>query len=290
MTDSYIPVSLTGPGSQPAESEGEALDILQMPSSMETYVAPPLPEPEEVVGLGAGIELLQQLHLNLRRYETGMSGIPLELHSLDRENLELVDQVLGEGEVSIVSSGERGARIQESVLAGVWRIKYLDANGGVQGDTVEVAPVSRLICESAFVGAERCITTDSSGDSSGLPDGVVNAPPLLAEINDKVASCEAGDPAHVINLTLLPQTDQDLPYLAQCLGEGSVKILSRGYGNYRISSTAIRYLWWVQHSNSQDRNILNSLEEVQVPEVACAAPEDIHDNAERLGEILEMYR
>ncbi|MCB1465191.1 MAG: hydrogenase expression/formation protein, partial [Nitratireductor sp.] len=40
--------------------------------------------------------------------------------------------------------------------------------------------------------------------------------------------------------------------------------------------------------------ILNSIEVVPgaggVPEVACAAPEDIADSAERLEEIVEVYR
>jgi hydrogenase-1 operon protein HyaF len=94
----------------------------------------------------------------------------------------------------------------------------------------------------------------------------------------------------VINLTLLPQTEQDLAFLDRLLGAGSVTILSRGYGNCRITSTATRYVWWVQYFNSQDANILNTLEVTDVPAVACAAPEDIADSALRLGEILEVYR
>jgi hydrogenase-1 operon protein HyaF len=112
---------------------------------------------------------------------------------------------------------------------------------------------------------------------------------LLAEINDKVAGSVEGAQAHVINLTLLPQTEQDLACLERQLGQGSVSILSRGYGNCRISSTATRNVWWVRYYNSQDRNILNSLEITGVPGVACAAQEDIRDSAERLQEILDLY-
>jgi hydrogenase-1 operon protein HyaF len=94
----------------------------------------------------------------------------------------------------------------------------------------------------------------------------------------------------MINLTLLPQTEQDLAFLEERLGAGRVTILSRGYGNCRITSTATRNVWWVRYFNSQDRNILNSLEITTVPQVACAAQDDIGDSAERLGEILEIYR
>jgi hydrogenase-1 operon protein HyaF len=49
-------------------------------------------------------------------------------------------------------------------------------------------------------------------------------------------------------------------------------------------------VWWVQYFNSQDMNILNTLEVVDVPAVACAAQEDINDSADRLSEILEIYQ
>ena len=89
---------------------------------------------------------------------------------------------------------------------------------------------------------------------------------------------------------LLPQTEQDLAFLDERLGKGSVTVLSRGYGNCRISSTNTRHVWWVQYFNSQDKNILNTLEVGSVPDVACAAPEDIRDSAARLDEILEVYQ
>ncbi|MCU7925203.1 MAG: hydrogenase expression/formation protein [Candidatus Thiodiazotropha sp. (ex Dulcina madagascariensis)] len=96
--------------------------------------------------------------------------------------------------------------------------------------------------------------------------------------------------AYVINLTLLPQTEQDLAFLIEHLGEGPLTILSRGYGNCRITSTAVDNVWWVQYFNSQDKNILNTLEIGGVPAVAAAASEDIQDSAQRLDEIMGAYR
>ena len=74
------------------------------------------------------------------------------------------------------------------------------------------------------------------------------------------------------------------------MGVGPVTILSRGYGNCRIGSTAKRNGWWIKFYNSQDALILNTIEIVDIPSVAIAAPEDIADSADRLNEILEMYR
>ena len=74
------------------------------------------------------------------------------------------------------------------------------------------------------------------------------------------------------------------------LGSGSATILSRGYGNCRITSTGTRRVWWVQYFSSQDAMILNTLEVTDVPAVACASQEDLEDSTERLQEILEVYR
>ncbi len=123
--------------------------------------------------------------------------------------------------------------------------------------------------------------------AAGHPPGVHNAPPVLAELNDQIARWRPGDEPHVVNLTLLPQTPQDLAYLEASLGQGPVTVLSRGYGNCRVRATALRNLWWVQHFNSDDRMILNTLEVVDVPAAVLAAPEDLADSAQRLAEILD---
>ena len=99
-------------------------------------------------------------------------------------------------------------------------------------DRVEVAPVPGLSMTRAFV-------PHAPGDrgAGAAGPGVVNAPPLLAELLDKSASYAPGMEPHVINLTLLPHTEEDLIWLDEALGEGAVTILSRGYGNCRITAT-----------------------------------------------------
>ena len=91
---------------------------------------------------------------------------------------------------------------------------------------------------------------------------------------------------HVINRTLLPQSEQDVAWLAEQLGRGPISMLPRGCGNCRITATGLRDVWWVQYFNTDDRLILNTLEVTDVPAAALAAQEDIDDSALRLYEIL----
>lgn len=115
--------------------------------------------------------------------------------------------------------------------------------------------------------------------------GVINAPALLAEIAAQAAR-PPGD-AHVINLSLLPFGPEDAAWLDERLGRGDVTLLSRGYGNCRITATGIARVWWVQYFNSQDALILNTIEISDVPEVARASSEDLRDSAERLAEVID---
>jgi len=279
-----IPVS-TGPGSQPGEEDGMALDY-PMPSGMMIYSMPEIPEPDEIDGVGDAIALLGLMQKELAGYRTDRPAVVLSLEGLDERNRDLINQILGNGEVSMKYHGAVDARIQESVLAGVWRIQYLDAAGDVRRDVIEIAGIPGLVKQATF-GAAAGEVVFRQAD---IPDTVYNAAPLLTEINDKLPEYRPDSVPHVINLSLLPHTSEDIDFLSTMLGSGPVVILSRGYGNCRITSTATRNVWWVQYFNSQETLILNTIEISGVPEVACAAQEDIDDSAQRLLEILEVYQ
>ena len=115
----------------------------------------------------------------------------------------------------------------------------------------------------------------------------MNAPTLLQELHDQRQQWRPGMPAHLVNLSLLPLSLEDVGFMDQQLGTGRVLILSGGYGNCRITSTRVANTWRVVYYNSQDAMILNSVEVVDMPEVACAAHEDLVDSALRLEEVLE---
>ena len=284
MKDIKIPI-MTGPGSQPTESDGSDMSFMQMPSGMTTFESPVIPEPEEVEGLDDALALTGKLVQVLRDHQAGDKAGVIDLAGLDNKNREFINQLLGEGEVSVQCSGDVHALIQESVLAGVWRVQYVNDTQQVIRDTIEVADIPGLVSEMTFSNASENVDVDSLA----IPENVYNAPPLLTEISDKLPNYTAGDEPHVINLSLLPHTEEDIKFLSDSLGIGPIVILSRGYGNCRISSTATRNVWWVQYYNSQETLILNTLEISQVPIVACAAKEDIKDSWQRLDEILSIY-
>jgi hydrogenase-1 operon protein HyaF len=288
MHEFPIPVALAGPGTQPAEADGANLDILQLPDEMATFRMPEVPVLDEPEQCRQGLAALHQLEAALQIAAMRPGRVEaIEITGLDAQNVDLIDQVLGEGEVSMIFQGrDCSARIQESVLAGVWRVKHFDQQGALTQDSIEVAPVPKICRRHVFTHSAHRVEMQRDA----IPAGVLNAPPLLAEINDKIAEYRPRAENHVINLTLLPQTEEDLAFLIERLGEGRLTILSRGYGNCRITSTATEHVWWVQYFNSQDRNILNTLEIGDVPSVALAAEEDIQDSAVRLSEILEIYR
>ncbi|MGR3545660.1 MAG: hydrogenase expression/formation protein, partial [Roseovarius sp.] len=192
-------------------------------------------------------------------------------------NRALIAETMGAGEVAIKIHDIPAIAAQESVFAGVWGLK------GAGVDAIEVGAVPAQALSRAFAPRRAGREVPRSAQ-------VVNAPPLLVELRDKSAHFTPGDEAHVINLTLLPHTEADLEWLEAQLGQGSVDILSRGYGNCRITATALAHVWRVRFYNSMDVLILDTFEVTVMPEVALAAPEDLGDSGARILEVLEAIR
>jgi hydrogenase-1 operon protein HyaF len=281
-----IPIVEIGPGSQP-QTEDDALEYMPMPSSMHTYQPPRLPEPEDCANTDAGQQLLERVLSALRAFKPGEDARSFDLAGLSAESLDFVNQALGEGEVSVSFDGASPIKAQESVLAGVWRVQHFDSHGTVIHDTIEVGEVPYMVRHFAFpeTGGPNLDLRFDDKDPT-----LQNAPAVLVELADKLTGYRQGDPAHAVNLTLLPLTEGDVLLLGERMGVGPITILSRGYGNCRIGSTAQRNGWWIKYFNSQDALILNTIEVVDVPSVALAAAEDIADSALRLDEILALYR
>ncbi|MBX9869324.1 MAG: hydrogenase expression/formation protein [Burkholderiaceae bacterium] len=280
-----IPVVSIGPGSQSEEVE---LDYMAMPQGMQTYSMPILPESDDMASLKEAHRVLRQILAALEVSAAGGKADPIDLGQLDVENLRLINQVLGEGEVSARVEGQSSVRIQEAIFAGVWRT-VISQDGGVVADHIEVGPVPQMLISAAQNGAN---VSASENDAPAikvpaqLPPQVMNAPSIIAELNEQISSWRLGMPAHVVNLTLLPLSPEDVSFLEERLVGGSVLILSRGYGNCRIISTLVPNCWRVTYYNSSDAIILNTLEVIDIPEVACAAREDLQDSCERLAEVL----
>jgi hydrogenase-1 operon protein HyaF len=282
MTTNNIAVSFTGPGSQPQEEEGAPLDFISLPTEMNRYCAPDMPEPEQVQHLQGAKAVTDWLQQALAEYRVGGEPWIADISALDADNRELVNQILGEGEVSLKCRDDVVmVKMQESVLAGLWRTFYLDDNGHILQDLIEVCDVPVL--------ARRRPQADATLTRHEAPEDVMNALPILTELQEQLDRWQPGAPAHVINLTLLPLSEGDTRYLGEALGQGPVETLSRGYGECKISSTACPGIWWVRYTNSMGTLILNTLEVTDIPVVACAAQEDLDDSRQRFNELLEPY-
>lgn len=279
-----IPIIAVGPGSQPVEED--TLEYMAMPKEMFTHDVISLPEPDALRDRPRVRDLFDDLLATIRSYAVGDDGIIHDVSHFDAADLDCLNQILGVGEVSVTLDLPGGKLMaQESVLTGIWRVRQVSTAQIVLDDRLEVGDVPHAVRSNSFGAAPG--TTLQPG--APIP-GVQNAPALLVEIAEKMSTWTQGDPAHVINLTLLPLTREDLIYLGSELGVGPATILSRGYGNCRIGATSLPNVWWVKYFNSQDALILNTIEIVDVPSVALAAQEDLADTADRLREIRALFQ
>lgn len=277
VSNFHLPPTGYGPGSQQDDS-GEELQYMPMPQDMRTYHTH-FPEMEIDESLRPAMELMAAVAQAAKVSGEGGTNSTFDLSGLDKANRRLVAETMGEGEVAMKMNGIPAVAAQESVFAGIWVMKAANL------DMIEVGPSPQIARDRAFAPRRA-----AEGTNAPKAAGVLNAPPLLVELQDKSASYQAGDEVHVINLTLLPHTEQDLEWLDQALGQGSTDILSRGYGNCRVTATALQNVWRVQFFNSMDVLILDTFEVTAIPEVTVAAPEDLIDSGERLVEVLEAIR
>lgn len=279
-----IPV-VGGPGSHPVIDEG--LEFLPMPKAepLTTPIPPADAAPEELL---AAADVVEQLIESLQGYRPGNGAAPrFSLKGMAPGALRALNESLGQGEVSAVvgsGNGVPGWLAQETAFAGVWRVQREDGRGGLAEDILEADDMPHAVKEAAALAGGALL------DPARLPAGVMNAPSVVNEIRHHASAFRPGRPAHVVNLSLLPLSPADHEGLDAMLGEGPVAILSRGFGNCRVTSTRARGVWRVRYFNSMNTLILDTIEVVDIPESARAAREDIEDSVVRLRELLAWLR
>jgi hydrogenase-1 operon protein HyaF len=273
----------------------EGLVVMPMPHDMATFEMPRVPEPGPGSDVAGARDVLQTFlgHLDawlgagaVRAGTDADAAQPaaappaLDLAGLVPDTLRVLNETLGEGEVAAIVRGATDIRIQETVFPGVWRERHFGSAGELLHDYLLAAPIPPVVEESAAQAAQGRLR------ALELPEGAMNVPALLHELQDAIDRCGGRSAAHVINLTLLPMAPADTAHLDRVLDGGAVTILSRGFGNCRIGSTAARNVWRVQYFNNMQTLILNTLEVVAIPEAALAATEDLADTRERLADLV----
>ncbi|MDP2824260.1 MAG: hydrogenase expression/formation protein [Sulfuritalea sp.] len=258
-----------GPGSQPLEDE--VLITLDVPNDVHAFRTPvtELDAPPEVAA--PALAFLRQLLAALRATPfSSAQPVRFSLHDFAPAVRAEINELLGEGEVSVLTAGS--LRAQESAFTGIWRIR---------GDGIDDVEASAFPVALRDVAMARELSTAPLVEP---PAELMNAPALYHEIRSLSAQWSEGRAAQVINLSLLPATPADLAWLDGQLGRISFSILSRGFGNCRITATALPFVWWVQYFNNMEKLILNSIEIVDLPAVALAAVEDYEETIVRLDE------
>ncbi len=279
MRSVNIPIrSLVPESAEPAEP----LVVMPMPHEMSTFEMPRLPEASPGNDVAGASDVLQTFLAHFDAWlEGGGEPAAFDLAGLAPERLRVLNETLGEGEVAAIVKAESNIQLQETVFAGVWREQHFGTKGELLHDYLLAAPIPPVV---GRVAAESAATKLRALE---LPAGAMNLPALLHELQTAMDRCGHDTPAHVINLTLLPMSREDSIYLDLLLDGGSVVILARGFGNCRISSTAARHVWRVQYFNNMQTLLLNTLEVVQMPEVAVAAREDLIETSERLADLVQ---
>jgi hydrogenase-1 operon protein HyaF len=260
----------------------EGVEFMPMPREMTTFEMPGLPEPGPGNDVAGARDVLQTFLSHFDGW-LAQGGEPpaLDLAGLAPDALRVLNETLGEGEVAAIVDARQEIRIQETVFSGTWREQHFDASGALLHDYLLAAPIPPV------VGAIARDHAAARLPALELPAGAMNVPALVNELQQAMDRSGPVTPAHVINLTLLPLSPEDTAHLDRLLGGGSVVILSRGFGNCRISSTAARNVWRVQYFNNMQTLILNTIEVVDMPEVAIAAREDLVETRERLADLVQ---
>ncbi|MGY8663916.1 hydrogenase expression/formation C-terminal domain-containing protein [Bradyrhizobium sp. UFLA05-109] len=228
------------------------------------------------------VELLSKLVITIASQKVAGPTRLFRLGHLDDLERKLIADVLGEGEVSGLIALPNGslAQIQESVLAGIWRVRL---GTDEASEYLEVGAIPEIVKRAA------ADFTTVDFEIGQVPVGAMNVLPVLAEIRERALAWRPGLRSQIINFTLLPMNPVDMTFLQETIRNGASQLVSRSYGTCRVFATGIRNVWSVQFFNAMDSIILDTLEIGGVPKVAIAADEDFEDSAERLQEIIEAY-
>jgi hydrogenase-1 operon protein HyaF len=227
----------------------------------------------------AAAPALRLLHRVARACEAAERGetAAFYLDGFDAAARALIDATLGEGQVDCRFGA--GARAVESVFAGVWLVR------GDGPDRIETAPAPLALHERAFE-PRRPAEGLAAPRGPGMHGGLSILTALLQAARDR----RRGQEPVWIDLALWSHTPEDLAYLDRALGEGSARVLARGYGDCRFEATATPQIWRARRFNAAGALIRRGFLVTETPPEANASTEDFADSAERLDAAVEALR
>lgn len=236
--------------------------------------------------------LVSVMVATLKGRMAGAAPRRFDLTSQKPEGRRLLDDILGTGEVlfriappSHPTGGDpAGGWIEghEAVMAGVWRLTEYDPAGRPRRHWIDIAEVPQAITEARPTGRPADLRRDPRPESDAVRA-------LLEQIAHSLETHDPDGDNGVIPLSLLPLTPGERARLFEHLGQGPVRLLSRGYGTCEIQATGIANLWALRYLNASDSLLFETLEVGGLPAAARATPEDMADSARRLAALREAY-
>jgi hydrogenase-1 operon protein HyaF len=125
---------------------------MPLPREIDSFDQPTLPTSEEVEHLHAAKQVIAELIAQLQGYQGDAEVYPVQdISQLDTANRQLINQLLGEGEVScrVKLLDGRELDMQESVFAGIWRVLESSADGQLLADRIEACPIPAAVWQAA---------------------------------------------------------------------------------------------------------------------------------------------
>lgn len=223
------------------------------------------------------VMMLRQIGEVAAHWDKG-EPIRFDLPFLSDDHLSLLSSVLGTGEVAGWIEQDGLITFTEAVCPGIWMVRE---EGSLRLEVGEVPACAHAVAAT--------LPLLDAPEVTALPDGVMNALPVLGELHSHSAAWRPGSPAHGVNLSLLPLSPVDTMVLTHALGQGPLSFESKGYGFARIAATGRRHIWRTRFFNSQGTPIQDILEIGDIPAGASATAEDVREGGERLLSILDIY-
>ncbi|MCZ9156389.1 hydrogenase expression/formation protein [Escherichia albertii] len=268
---------LLGPRTQPND---DSFSMNPLPITCQVNDEPSMAALERCSHSPRVIALLNDLQKQLSQRQPPQGEVlAVNLLNLNADERHFINTLLGEGEVSVRIQHADGSEseIQEAIFCGFWRVrKRRDAR--LQEDRLEVGRAPLVLWQAA---TQNTLPTDSL-----LPppiDGLMNGLPLAHELLAHVRNPDTQP--HSINLTQLPISEADRVFLSRLCGPGNIQIRTVGYGESYINATGLRHVWHLRCLDTLKGPLLESYEICPIPEVVLAAPEDLVDSTQRLGEV-----
>ena len=107
---------------------------------------------------------------------------------------------------------------------------------------------------------------------------------MLCELVALLERLAAEHQTAAIDLRSLPMSPQDRVELERALGQGEVRATVDADGRSSIRETRVAGVWWVEHRNSADELIAESLEVAEIPGFLLSASDEIAAGARALRE------